>query len=252
MQYWVHIGGLQRGPMTLDELIGLGITRETYVWRVGLKDWVQAKDLDELSGYFNIPETVGGESSSTIKDPDVEPKGERQNQDDIETADTDGETEQQAPIEENVGNDEKSNEPESVADEKDKESITESGTTKPEEQIPEIEPERNQDVKDVKDSGQTVPPPVPDMPWPTGQDKKWQPAPECPPTNLVWAIIATVLCCQILGIVAIIYAAQVESKYRMGQYDLAQKYSDRAAIWCMVSFAAGLVYVPIAIIVAML
>ena len=241
MQYWAHIDGLQRGPMTLDELIGLGITQKTYVWRAGLKDWVQAKDLEELSGYFNIPKGIDESTKSEEK---------QQNRNESETVDLNEEkSEQQIPSNETSEGNEKQDEPGATSDEK--EPVVKDDAITAEGQIPVVEPEKNPEEKEKKESGQTVPPPVPNV-YPINQNNNWTPVPACPPTNLVWAIIATVLCCQILGIVAIIYAAQVESKYRMGQYDMAQKYSDRAAIWCMVSFAAGLVYVPVAIILAML
>jgi len=59
-----------------------------------------------------------------------------------------------------------------------------------------------------------------------------------PETYLWQAIVATVCCCQIPGIVAIVFAAQVSSKYATGDYYGAQKASDTAKTWCLV--AAGL------------
>lgn len=243
MQYWVHIDGLQRGPMTLDELIGLGVTRETYVWRAGLKDWIQAKDLSELSGYFNIPEAQ--DENTAVEKTDVQPDAVRRDNEEIRTIDSDESksNEQQSAIEDSIA-DEENGDKDDVAKDVEKE---DAGT--PEKRT--VELKKTPEEINAEKTGQTVPPPVPGI-GVTPQNDNWQPIPECPPTNLVWAILATVLCCQILGIVAIIYAAQVESKYRLGQYDLARKYSDRAAIWCMVSFAAGLVYVPVALIVALL
>lgn len=55
---------------------------------------------------------------------------------------------------------------------------------------------------------------------------------------MVWAILATILCCQIPGIVAIVYAAQVSSKLLAGDYAGAVDSSNKAKIWCWV--AAGL------------
>ena len=55
MQYWVHISGVQRGPMQIEELIRMGITAETYIWREGLADWVQAREVPELAGFFIVP-----------------------------------------------------------------------------------------------------------------------------------------------------------------------------------------------------
>ncbi|TVQ49464.1 MAG: DUF4339 domain-containing protein [Saprospirales bacterium] len=48
---------------------------------------------------------------------------------------------------------------------------------------------------------------------------------------LVESILLTIFCCQPLGIVAIIYAAQVESKFTKGDYEGAKKASDNAALF---------------------
>ena len=56
----------------------------------------------------------------------------------------------------------------------------------------------------------------------------------CPETNLVWAILCTVLCCLPLGIVAIIKATSVERLWREGREYEAQKAADDAkkySIW---------------------
>lgn len=39
-----------------------------------------------------------------------------------------------------------------------------------------------------------------------------------PDNNLVWAILSTFLCCMPFGIVSIVFAAQVDGKYAMGDY----------------------------------
>ena len=57
----------------------------------------------------------------------------------------------------------------------------------------------------------------------------------CPSNNLIWAILCTIFCCQITGIIAIVFAAQVSSKYDENGYAAAKKYSDWAGIMCIVS-----------------
>lgn len=57
MADWYYIGHYgQLGPLTrdqIDELIEGGvISRETYVWKVGMSNWRQARDLDELIACF--------------------------------------------------------------------------------------------------------------------------------------------------------------------------------------------------------
>lgn len=70
-----------------------------------------------------------------------------------------------------------------------------------------------------------------------------QPAPAepCPPTNLVWAIISTVLCCIPTGIVAIIYALKVSNRYREGDIEGAKRASETGAWWCIASIILGII-----------
>ena len=72
------------------------------------------------------------------------------------------------------------------------------------------------------------------------------------PTNLVWAVIVTVMCCQITGIIAIVYGAMTSTANSAGNYEKARHYSDIAQIWVMVSIALGLVYMPVALLMMML
>ena len=65
--------------------------------------------------------------------------------------------------------------------------------------------------------------------------------PQTPPPNyLAWAIVTTILCCLPFGIVSIIYAAQVNSKWAIGDVSGALHSSKNAKTWAWVSFAAGL------------
>ena len=72
-----------------------------------------------------------------------------------------------------------------------------------------------------------------------------------PPTFLVWAVVMTVFCCTVPGIVAIIYSAQVSSKFYQGDFEGASRASRRAEIWIIVSFVLGVLvstlYLPLMI-----
>jgi hypothetical protein len=57
---------------------------------------------------------------------------------------------------------------------------------------------------------------------------------------LVFAILATVLCCLPAGIVAIVYAAQVNGKLQAGDIAGAQAASKNAKMWCWISAGVGL------------
>ncbi len=72
--------------------------------------------------------------------------------------------------------------------------------------------------------------------------------PPCPPSNLAWGIISTVLCCIPFGLISIYYAAKVESKYAGGDTEGAKKASESALIWAIVSFVCGLITLPFYII----
>jgi len=68
-----------------------------------------------------------------------------------------------------------------------------------------------------------------------------QAAQQAPPPNyLVWAILTTILCCLPFGIVSIVYAAQVNSKWTAGDYEGAKLSSKNAKIWAWVAFAIGI------------
>jgi hypothetical protein len=68
------------------------------------------------------------------------------------------------------------------------------------------------------------------------------PASQPPPSNLVWAILTTIFCCLIPGIVSIVFAAQVNSKWAQGDFAGAQESSRKARLWAIIAAVAGIVY----------
>lgn len=60
------------------------------------------------------------------------------------------------------------------------------------------------------------------------------------PNYLVQSILVTLFCCLPLGIVAIVFAAQVNSKLAAGDYGGAIDSSKKARMWCWWSFGLGL------------
>lgn len=62
-----------------------------------------------------------------------------------------------------------------------------------------------------------------------------------PPSYLGWAIASCILCCLPLGIVAIIYAAQVNDKWIRGDYDGAYRASQNAQIWTIAAIVLGVI-----------
>ena len=202
MKYWANINGVQHGPVEKQQLIGLGLTRDSYVWREGLEDWVMVQNFSELDDLFpvkpvaELPPTDDNTSTTAADEPLTE------------------ETPADKPLTE-----------ETPADE----------TT----------------------TNVPVPPAIPQIPQIPQQPYQQtvapqQPVPPCPPTNLVWGILTTVLCCQLLGIVSIIYALQVKSKYDSGDFATAQQYSDRAAMWSIAAIVVGLIITPFVMLVQLL
>jgi len=102
-------------------------------------------------------------------------------------------------------------------------------------------------IEELADSVEFLPPPAPaavqsERPAYETHEAKRQTPPPMPTTWLVWSLLTTVLCCNILGIVGIIYAAQVESAYRQGNYELAKEYSEKAGMWTLIAFVAGFLF----------
>ncbi len=60
------------------------------------------------------------------------------------------------------------------------------------------------------------------------------------PNYLVQAILSTMCCCLPFGIVAIIFAAQVNTKIAAGDIAGAMEASKKAKMWCWVSLGCGL------------
>ena len=204
MKYWANINGVQHGPVEKQQLIGLGLTRDSYVWREGLEDWVMVQNFSELDDLFpvkpmaDVPPTDDGTSTVAAETPRCEPITE-----------------------------------ETHADEPDEDMTPADDTVPP--AIPQI-------------------PQIPQQPYQPGEQQyaPQQPLPPCPPTNLVWGILTTVLCCQVLGIVSIVYALQVKAKYDSGDLETAQRYSDRAAMWSIAAIVAGLIVTPFVMLVQLL
>lgn len=73
----------------------------------------------------------------------------------------------------------------------------------------------------------------------------YQGMPPCPPTNLVWAILTTVLCCLPFGVVAIVKASNVSSCYQRGDYNGALANSRSAAKWSIASAVCSVVFLII-------
>jgi hypothetical protein len=62
-----------------------------------------------------------------------------------------------------------------------------------------------------------------------------------PPRNwLLESILVTILCCNPIGIVGIVYAAQVDTLFYRGEHEKAHNCSRNAGIWTRVAFGVSL------------
>lgn len=66
------------------------------------------------------------------------------------------------------------------------------------------------------------------------------PVPDNLQNYLAWAILATIFCCIPFGIVAIVYAAQVNVHLAAGNYEAALQASSTARNWCLAATITGL------------
>ena len=111
------------------------------------------------------------------------------------------------------------------------------------------------------DPERVVPPAIPGQPVASGSASGGNGSapgenddrPPMPPSYIVWAVLSTVLCCFIPGIVAIIYSSQVTSRYYNGDYEGARRSSRNAEIWIIISFVLGVLsstlYLPFMMLV---
>jgi len=61
-----------------------------------------------------------------------------------------------------------------------------------------------------------------------------------PKNYMVEAILLFLCCSGLIAIPAIVFAAQVDSKYNSGDYSGALKNSEQAKTWCLVALGCGL------------
>ncbi|MFT4031698.1 MAG: CD225/dispanin family protein [Siphonobacter sp.] len=63
--------------------------------------------------------------------------------------------------------------------------------------------------------------------------------PPKPDNWLIPSILVTLFCCNFLGIVGVVYAARVDSKYSLGDYPGAINDAKQAKLWTLVPLAIG-------------
>ena len=225
MQYWIIKDGESKGPFTLEELQAMGISQTTKIWCKGMDNWTKAGETDIADVLFAH---VVDESEELSAESAEAPEGEERS--------------------------------------------AESG------EAPENE-ELSAESAEAHEQPRMTPPPYNPAPYsqppytpqqPPMPGYRPQPSPQqiyndgyrrgledgnkldadtdtskCPPSNMVWAVLATVLCCMPAGIVSIVYASRVSGLYHKGDFVGAKRASDRAAYWALGSAIFHMVTYPI-------
>ena len=212
MQYWIIKDGESKGPFTLEELQAMGISQTTKIWCKGMDNWTKAGETDIADALF-----------AHVVDESEERRAE---------------------------NAEASESEERIAE-----------SAEASEQPRMTPPPYNPTLY-------SQPPYMPQQPPMPGY--RPQPSPQqiyndgyrrgledgkkldadtdtskCPPSNMVWAVLATVFCCMPAGIVSIVYASRVSGLYHKGDFVGAKRASDRAAYWALGSAIFHMVTYPI-------
>lgn len=60
------------------------------------------------------------------------------------------------------------------------------------------------------------------------------------PSTWLWQSILSAFCCLPLGIVGIVFAAQAQSAVSVGNYGEAREKADKARLWTLIAFGAGI------------
>ena len=259
MQYWIIKDGESKGPFTLEELQAMGISETTKIWCKGMDNWTKAGETDIADVLFA---PVGNEptESAVIGLEGYEVKSNE------EPAAEEPVAEEPVAVEESATEEPAAEEPveEPVAAEEP--AAEEPAAEQPQMTPPPYNPAHYNPPYNPAPSNQ--PPYVPQQqpmpgygPQPSSQqiynegyrrgleDGKKLDADtdtsKCPPSNMVWAVLATVLCCMPVGIVSIVYSCRVGSLYAKGDFVGAKRASDRAAYWALGSAIVHMVTYPI-------
>lgn len=94
-----------------------------------------------------------------------------------------------------------------------------------------------------------TPPPYMEQPQVTAPPMHEQAhRPKCPPTNLVAAIVCTLLCCTPFGVAGIVCAVLTQNHYNAGNYEKARKYSQWSDWMCILSVVLFFLSLPFTIL----
>lgn len=251
MQYWIIKDGESKGPFTLEELQAMGISQTTKIWCKGMDNWTKAGETDIADVLFAH---VVDESEERSAESAVASENEERSAESGEAPESE---ELSAESAEAPESEERSAESAEASESEERSAESAEAPEQPRMTPPPYNP-----------ALYSQPPYMPQQPPMPGY--RPQPSPQqiyndgyrrgledgkkldadtdtskCPPSNMVWAVLATVFCCMPAGIVSIVYASRVSGLYHKGDFVGAKRASDRAAYWALGSAIFHMVTYPI-------
>lgn len=205
MKVWIHINGIQEGPFMIEDLPLHRMSADTPVWYNGLADWMPACQAPEVA--------------EALKEY-------------AESRPCDSQQPQQEPLQ---------------PQEDSCQQPTHEGWQQPQQgnwQQPQQgwqQPQQGGWQNHMQ--GMWQQPAYPQQayqPWRVPTDSEGRPL-QCPPNYLVWSILLTVICCNPVGIVAIVLGTGVKSKFYSGDVAGARRASETTAWWLAVTIVTGLI-----------
>ena len=212
MQYWIIKDGESKGPFTLEELQAMGISQTTKIWCKGMDNWTKAGETDIADVLF--AHVVDESEERSAESAEASESEERS----AESAEAPEQPRMTPP-------------PYNPA------LYSQPPYTPQQPPMPGYRPQPspqqiyNDGYRRGLEDGKKL-----DADTDTSK---------CPPSNMVWAVLATVFCCMPAGIVSIVYASRVSGLYHKGDFVGAKRASDRAAYWALGSAIFHMVTYPI-------
>ena len=225
MQYWIIKDGESKGPFTLEELQAMGISQTTKIWCKGMDNWTKAGETDIADALF--AHVVDEREERSAESAEASESEERS----AESAEASESGELSAESAE------ASEQPRMTPPPYNPALYSQPPYTPQQPPMPGYRPQPspqqiyNDGYRRGLEDGKKL-----DADTDTSK---------CPPSNMVWAVLATVFCCMPAGIVSIVYASRVSGLYHKGDFVGAKRASDRAAYWALGSAIFHMVTYPI-------
>lgn len=215
MRYWIIVDDRHAGPFSAQQLLDTGLTPDTLVWTEGMPDWTRAANVAELADGLRLRAQA-----------EAEARGRLVAESDAENARLEAERRQAAQ--------------EAPAQEEYPVDCTVTGTEVTE-TYREPECATQCEAAYAAPGYGDAPAAQPQQP---AQPSAAIPAEPCPPAYIAWSIIATLVCCTIVGIPAIIFASMTKSAYYKGDLAKAKRYSELAQWFIIAAITLGAIGWP--------